>query len=171
MPANGRKLDSWNSIIHYIWFSKRKEMFGTKTNTCSLAVIFRINLIENLMFQFGSFKSLLIYVLTTFGFIISIFQVKEVMKSKNEIMACLITTLFYVLINVLTYFTILHCQFSLEANRGLAMIKKMSLVLISIWTLFLYDYYSENSLKAFYYLPLMGILILQLLRINFGRSK
>ena len=39
MPANGRKLGSWNSIKHYIWFSKRKEMFGTKTNTCSLAAI------------------------------------------------------------------------------------------------------------------------------------
>ena len=38
MPANGRKLDSWNSIKHYIWFGKRKEMFGTKTNTFSLVV-------------------------------------------------------------------------------------------------------------------------------------
>ena len=44
MPANGRKLGSWNSIKHYIWFSKRKEMFGTKANTCSLAAIYSLNM-------------------------------------------------------------------------------------------------------------------------------
>ena len=50
MPANGRELGIWNSNKHYIWFSKRKEMFGTKTNTCSLAANFMKLIIMFILF-------------------------------------------------------------------------------------------------------------------------